>query len=81
MELYTLILLNKNSSKINILYYGLLHSINFVYYLKLSGCKVIYDNGITENKISDIYNLDNMSNLQSCTNINMSILSKYLNLD
>ena len=80
MELYTLILLNKNSSKINILYYILLHSINFVYYLKLSGCKVIYDN-YTENKISDIYNLDNMSNLQSCTNINMSILSKYLNLD
>tara|TARA_Y100000768_G_C23970789_1_gene680416 strand:- start:1473 stop:2318 length:846 start_codon:yes stop_codon:yes gene_type:complete len=79
MELYTLIILNNKSTKINIFYYGLLHSVNLVYYLKLSGCKLIYSSGITEENFKEKFDLQALQqNIQSCTKINIDEIKKYL---
>jgi hypothetical protein len=79
MELYTLIILNNKSTKINIFYYGLLHSVNLAYYLKLSGCKLIYSSGITEENFKEKFDLHTLQNKQSCTNIDINKIKEYLN--
>ena len=70
MEFYTICKVNFNKNKINIFNYGLLHSINFAYYLKLSGCEIIYENGITESDFDNITDLDKLENdVKSCVYI------------
>ena len=78
MELYTLTILNNKSTEINIFYYGLLHSVNLVYYLKLSGSELIYSSGITEDNFKEKFDLQTLENIQSCTEINIDEITKYI---
>ena len=72
MELYTLIIINNNLGNLNILNYGLFHSINLVYYLKLLNFEVIYYDGINENIFDNKFNLDQLDSNKSCINLDIN---------
>lgn len=73
MEYYTLVLITLNKSNLNILNYGLLHTVNLVYYFKKNGYETIYKNGITEEDFNDKFNLYNLENeLTSCINLDIN---------
>ena len=79
MELYTIAVINFNKKQINILNYGLLHSVNFVYYLKQSNCEVIYEDGITETIFNNSFLLDNLENkTKSCINIDINNINEII---
>jgi len=81
MELYLIINIIKYKKNINIFYYGLFHCINIVYYLKRSGCKTIYEDGIVESKITDKFLIDKLEhNTESCIFLDIEILKKKLKI-
>ena len=71
MELYLIINIIKYKKTINILYYGLFHCINIVNYLKTSGCKTIYEDGVVESKITDKFLIEKLEkDTKSCIILN-----------
>jgi len=79
MELYTIATINFNKKDINILNYGLLHSVNFVNYLKQSNCEVIYEDGITDKIFNKVFLLDKLeNNTKSCIIIDTNNINEII---
>lgn len=79
MEFYSMIIINEQHSNVNLLNYGLFHSINFAYYLKKSNCEIIYETGITDNIFTAKFNLDKLSNTTACLNIDVEEIKNKIN--
>ena len=79
MELYTIATINFNKKYINILNYGLLHSVNFVNYLKQSNCEVIYEYGTTDKVFNKVFLLDKLENkTKSCIIIDTNNINEII---
>ena len=71
MEFYSIIIINDNYTNVNLLNYGLFHSINFTYYLKKYECEIIYEIGVTDNIFTNKFNLKELFNSKSCIDIDI----------
>lgn len=78
MEFYSIIIINDNYTNVNLLNYGLFHSINFTYYLKKYECDIIYEIGVTDNIFTNKFNLKELSNSKSCIDIDIDKIKKLI---
>jgi hypothetical protein len=80
MNLYTYHIIEKYKNNVNILYFGLYHSIEIIYYLtKSDNYKVLFEYGISLNRIlNNKLILNDFDKLPSCTKINSNIINSLL---